>query len=390
MRLFAENTTWARRTFSPDGTVTDETTASRGACTEVDRAGVTEHRIVENVADDGVLAVFERPQHEIVDDEFILAAKRTGAEITVGAWQQHIAVGAPGTTRSAERFLTSTEVRLRGEDGTSHAQVLFGPGGDIDQAAEDVRARLAIPFVDELPQADLVLQPGRAGAFFHEVVGHPMEADVVASDTSYLGALRGQVIAPEWLTVVDGGQRAEAGFRSSVDDEGTPCRDALLIDRGRVGEPMTDLALAERLGVPGSGHARRQSYRHPAIPRMTHTCGLVGEDASLTGPEGPWIAAHGLKLQVMNIASGDFVFTVSFALLHKADGTVRRLGPFDVVGNGLDVLRSIRPYSREVAEYGRVTGGCGKLGQFPVPVTFANAGVCLPAGSVVLREVRRG
>lgn len=387
MRLFAENTTWVRRRFSPDGTVKDETTSSRGVCTEVDVDGVTEHRIVENLSGEGV---FDRPLHQVHDDEFVLAAKRTGAEVSVGAWHQHIAVGAPGQTVSAERFITSTEVRLRGEDGTSHAQVLFGPGGDIGQAAEDVRARLAVPLAGELPpQADLVMLPGLAGAFFHEVVGHPMEADVVASDTSYLGALRGREIAPAWLTVVDGGQRAEAGYRSAVDDEGTPCRDAVLIDRGRVGEPMTDLALAERPGTAGSGHARRQSYRHPAIPRMTHTCGLVGADAELTRPEGAWIAAHGLKLQVMNIANGDFVFRVSFALLHNA-GTVRRLGPFDVVGNGLEVLRSMRPYSREVAEYGRATGGCGKLGQFPVPVTFANAGVTLPAGSVVLREVRRG
>lgn len=387
MRLFAENTRWTRRTFHPDGTVTGETTTSRGVCADSGRGAYDEHRIVEDVRDDGVRAIFDLPLHEIDDDALRPAAVRTGATLTAGAWHQHVAVGAFGETTLAQRFLTSVEVRVRGDDGTSHAEVLFGPGGDVDRAAEEVRARLAVPVADELPAADLVMLPGLAGAFFHEVVGHPMEADVVASGTSYLGALRGEVVAPEWLTVVDGGQRARAGYRSDVDDEGTPCRDAVLIDRGRVGEPMSDLASGAEGG--STGHARRQSYRHPAIPRMTHTCGLVGE-TGLTTPSGAWISAHGLKLQVMNIASGDFVFRVSFALLHGEDGPVRRLGPFEVVGNGLDVLRSMRPHSREVAEYGRVTGGCGKLGQFPVPVTFANAGVRLPAGSVLLREVRRG
>jgi TldD protein len=123
---------------------------------------------------------------------------------------------------------------------------------------------------------------------------------------------------------------------------------------------------------------------------MTHTCALVAEDAELVSPPGDWIAPYGLKLETMNVASGDFVFRASFALSHRVDGSVRRIGPFDVLGNGLRVLARMQPHSHPVAEYGRASGGCGKLGQFPVLVSFANAGIRLPAGSVTLREVARG
>jgi TldD protein len=406
VRVFAENALWLRRRFSADGRVDGESSVSRGVCIDTDLpGGVTEHRIAEGHADDTVTEVLASPLFELSEDEFVLTAKRTQAEITVGVRHQHVAAGTPDAMRTAERLTTSTEVRVYEPDGTSHAQVLLGGHGDIldildvDQAAENVRARLALPKADSLPaQADLVLLPGLAGSFFHEVVGHPMEADVVASGTSYLGSRAAQQVAPEWLSVVDGAQRAEAGYRSAIDDEGTTCRDVFLIDRGRVGEPMTDLAIAQRLGRASSGHARRQSYRHPAIPRMTHTCALVGDDTEIAGPipgpiagpEGDWIAAYGLKLQMMSVTSGDFAFRASFAVLHRADGTVSRLGPFDVTGNGLQALGAMQSHSRTVAEYGRATGGCGKLGQFPVLVSFANAGVRLPAGSVTLREARRG
>jgi TldD protein len=46
------------------------------------------------------------------------------------------------------------------------------------------------------------------------------------------------------------------------------------------------------------------------------------------------------------------------------------------------VLAQLQPGPARIAESCRATGGCGKLGQFPLLVSFANAGFVLPAGSV--------
>ncbi|MGW7364411.1 metallopeptidase TldD-related protein [Streptomyces sp. NPDC054841] len=412
--LFAEHSLRLRADVRPDGGITTERSSNRGMSAERHLGdGFTEHRFADDDtllgsgrteagarAAEALREVQDRPVFHLTAQhraELASIAAETGAALTLGVAQQHVAAGDPERVRTTERIVTTLEVRLTVEDGTRHGRsVLCGPPGEDPRAvrdaavrtAEAIRARLALPLAGELPDgADLVLLPGLAGAFFHEIVGHPLEADVVASGTSYLGERAGQRVAPGWLSVSDGGLETERGYRSPFDDEGTTCRTVRLIDRGAVGRPMTDLALAGRLGVPGSGHGRKQSYRHPAIPRMTHTAALIEPGTEVEPPAGDWIAPYGLRLDMMNIASGAFVFHAPFSLLHRADGSVARLGPLRVTGDGAQVLAGLRPYAHRVDAYLRATGGCGKLGQFPVLVSFANAGFRLPAGLVGLRAV---
>ncbi|WP_338674977.1 metallopeptidase TldD-related protein [Streptomyces sp. SCSIO 30461] len=416
--LFAERSMRLRADVLPDGGVSTERSSARGMSVERHLGqGFTEHRFADGddlltvgaapvgaEAAGALREVQERPLFELTPGlrgELARIAAETGAELTLGVAQQHIAAGGPERVRTTERLVTTLETRVTGADGTVHSRSLLcaRPGTDPDglreaavREAGAIRERLALPLATELPdEADLVLLPGLAGAFFHEIAGHPMEADVVASGTSYLGARAGQRVAPAWLSVLDGGAHDGPGYRSPFDDEGTPCRTLRLIDRGTVGEPMTDRALASRLGGgPGSGHGRKQDYRHPAIPRMAHTVALIDPGTEVEPPAGDWIAPYGLRLDMMNIASGAFVFHAPFSLLHRADGSTARLGPMTVTGDGARVLAGLRPYEHRVAAYLRATGGCGKLGQYPVLVSFANAGFRLPAGLVGLRAVSHG
>ncbi|MEU2156237.1 metallopeptidase TldD-related protein [Streptomyces sp. NPDC019396] len=416
--LFAERSLRLRADVLPDGGITTEQSSVRGMSIERHLGrGFTEHRFADGddlltsgaagagaEAADALCEVQERPLFELTAElrtELAGIAADTGAELTLGVAQQHIAAGDAERVATTERIVTTLETRVTGADGTVHSRSLLcaRPGSDPDglreaavRTAGAIRTRLALPLSTELPDgADLVLLPGLAGAFFHEIAGHPMEADVVASGTSYLGARAGQRVAPEWLSVLDGGAHDGPGYRSPFDDEGTPCRTLPLIDRGSVGQPMTDRALAARLGGrPGSGHGRKQDYRHPAIPRMTHTVALIEPGTPLEPPTGDWVAPYGLRLDMMNIASGAFVFHAPFSLLHRADGSTARLGPLTVTGDGARVLAGLRPYEHRVAAYLRATGGCGKLGQYPVLVSFANAGFRLPAGLVGLRAVSHG
>ena len=141
----------------------------------------------------------------------------------------------------------------------------------VEAAAGQVRTLAALPLAEPPAACDLVLEPGRAGSFFHELLGHPLEADIVAGRASYLSSRFGERIAPSWLTVTDGLPPPGDGMTAFVDDEGTPVSTVELIASGRVSGVLSDRASAALSGAPSSGHGRRLDYRHPVIPRMWHT-----------------------------------------------------------------------------------------------------------------------
>ncbi|RCV53986.1 metallopeptidase TldD-related protein [Marinitenerispora sediminis] len=405
-RVFVENSLRGTVRFAPDGTVTAESTRRRGACLE--QSVGRDH--VRHVAADGVdlLAgpaagisapvaeagreVLARPvvgldpaERQVLAD---LAAE-TGATATWAGYHQHVLAGPLDAPTADTRSLYTVEVD---RDGTDTEVVPLRPDGGVTTGLGEVRAALdRLDARSGLPRAalphpvpDLVLLPGRAGAFFHELVGHPMEADVVVSGTSYLGARRGRRVGPEWLTVTDGATPARTGVRAAVDDEGTPTAGARLVDAGVVGDPMTDLGTAPLAGTAPRGHGRRLDYRHPAIPRMTHTSAVA--DTGDPSPDGTWIAPFGLSLDAMSIATGDFRFVARTPLLHEAGTPVARLPELTLTGNGLLVLAGILPAGRTAGEHARASRGCGKLGQFPLIVSFANSGFLLPAGLVEVAE----
>ncbi|MEJ8651932.1 metallopeptidase TldD-related protein [Streptomyces sp. MS1.AVA.3] len=414
-QFFAEHAHRLRRDYRQGSDPITECTYRQGACVEShDGRGHVSHRfgdadtllsgrgraVAADVAH-AALEAYARPLFAPDEgvDKILGDVAGSGVEVTLGCYHQHAALGTDATVTVDERLVCTVEVSVATKEGGSCREVIPWPithdpveeGDMVARAVDTVLARSALPRSGRLPEgSDLVLLPGRAGSFFHELVGHPMEADVVASATSYLTAHPGRHVAPEWLTVVDGAAGAGHGYHAVADDEGTPSSEALLLHEGVVGEPMTDTAMATLLGVRATGHGRRLDYRHPAVPRMTHTRALVADGAVTRAPAGAWIAPLDLQLLTMNIATGEFVFRSYTPLHHREDGSVVRLPPVDLHGQGLRVLAGLEPYDTTVRGYGRATKGCGKLGQFPLVVTFANAGVLLPAGLIDVREARDG
>lgn len=411
---FAEHSRRFSLRFRPDGQVRRETVTRRGACVDEHRAPGelrhrfadgdellrTPHRRISAETADTAAHVLERPLLQVgTQAEAALRELSRDAEVTLvlSGLHQHIAAGREssdgsdgsdgsddGGARTDERRMCAVEATL--EHGLTEAVPwdltgsLTAALADAERIVDRLRARAARRRADTVPgRADVLLAPGRAGAFFHELVGHPMEADVLRSGTVYLRP--GVRLAPEWLTVVDGAVRAAAGFRARIDDEGSACTEAVLIRRGVVAVPMTDRVTAgfdARFGP--TGHGRRLDYRHPPIPRMTHTCALA--DAPAEPPGRDWIEPCRLRPETVNPATGDFTFLALAPLLHRLDAPPRRLPRLRLTGNARTALAALRPADPTVEEDARARRGCGKLGQFPLPVTFANAGMVLPAGTV--------
>ncbi|MDT0343608.1 metallopeptidase TldD-related protein [Streptomyces litchfieldiae] len=313
-----------------------------------------------------------------------------GTRLTWARSWQRVAVGSPDQLRTDTRSLCSVEASVLGGDGGALASAAVPwdaarPRSSAERLAETVaalRRRAALP-VGELPgrACPVVLDAGQAGAFFHELVGHPLEADIVLARSSYLARRRGEMVAPPWFGVVDGAGTAVGAIGGQWDDEGSRVRPSRMIDAGRVGEPLSDIASAALLGGRSSGHGRRLDYRHCVLPRMRHTV-AAAQAASATPvlPDGLRLHPRGLQLRWMNLLTGDFEFAVTDALLVADDAPVCRTGPLRLAGNGLRVLAGLRPGGGQPIACGaRATRGCGKLDQFPLPVSFANSTLWLPA-----------
>ncbi len=190
-------------------------------------------------------------------------------------------------------------MELHGDgNGTRGWEWLADPhwfGGHTDR----LKAELAeIVAADPLPpgKRDLIILPGQGFLQVHETIGHALELDrILGYELSYAG---GSHVRPEMIGKLRYGSdklNARAGVVKNspgtfgYDDEGTPQRDYLLIDKGilvNVLSSRTDLAEANakagRTVVKESGTAARATafYRTP-IDRMTNVNIDPGEDGTL-------------------------------------------------------------------------------------------------------------
>jgi TldD protein len=215
----------------------------------------------------------------------------------------------------------------------------------------------------------VILDPELAGVFIHEAFGHLSEADFVyenpqAREMMTLGRRFGKPV----LNVGDNG--AAPGLRGTLpfDDEGTPTQDTPLITDGILVGRLHSRETAARLGERPTGNARAISFRHPPIVRMTNT--YIGngrgtfEDLIRDLPLGVYAcSAFGGQTLLEN-----FSFTAAYGYMIR-DGHVAELVK-DVVlaGSLFQTLDRIDHIAGDF-RWNQMGGGCGKGGQFPLPVT---------------------
>ena len=215
----------------------------------------------------------------------------------------------------------------------------------------------------------IVLAPGHSGVLIHEAVGHLLEADFNRKRTSIFWNKMGKRIGSGLVTIYD--DPTIPSFRGSynIDDEGTPPRKTLLIEKGVVRGLLQD-KLSSRLmgGAALTGHGRRQDYSHWPIPRMANTYIGAGEDAPediLRSVSKGFYVASLSGGQVED--SGKFTFSVSLGYLIEDGKLTSPVKQATLIGTNIDVLRKIDRVGGDLA-FGLQTGTCSKDGQ-DVPVT---------------------
>jgi TldD protein len=411
VRVFADHGTRGTRWYGPDGRLRVESTQWRGMCLQSPRRDGSDHTFADGLdllsgplrlAETATLVARQVVAGPVpgpdlagvaqLDGWLSSLAQRCRVELTWAGYRQRVAVGTVDSLVRDERWLSTVEVADPAAPGCSElvqwddADVAAGKAR-LERAAADVRELSALqPATLPNTPIDVVLDPGRAGAFFHELVGHPLEADIVAARSSYLAGRSGELVAPPWLTVADGSGPAGEGLVVAVDDEGIRVRTVLLIDAGRVAGVLCDRLSGEALSLASNGHGRRLDYRHPLIPRMWHTRATCGRVAAEEPRGAVRLRPRGLRLRWMNLLTGEAEFAADEGVLDTGDGRPRRTGRCTFGLHGGTVLAALRPGSPSVRGGGRATKGCGKLGQFPVVTTFANSGLWIPGEAVDVRS----
>ncbi len=214
----------------------------------------------------------------------------------------------------------------------------------------------------------VVLGNGWPGILLHEAIGHGLEGDFNRKGSSAFSGRVGERVAAEGVTVVDDGTLARRRGSLQMDDEGNPTQCTTLIENGILKGYLQDSLNARLMGVAPTGNARRESYAHLPMPRMTNTYMLNGDKDP---QEIIASVKHGLYAVnfgggQVDITSGKFVFSMSEAYLIEDGKVTRPIKGATLIGNGPDAMTRVSMIGNDL-KLDPGVGTCGKDGQ-SVPV----------------------
>ena len=269
-----------------------------------------------------------------------------------------------------------------------------GLGGMEAVALTDAELTQLLTDLKGLTQAER-LKPGRyrvvfgpvvTGVLAHEAFGHSQEGDTCARGRSKAWDLyqEGTRVGNENATILNNPaifENAGAPYAAwgsyFFDEEGWLAQEQVLLDRGKLLAPMTNLTSAIRLKVPRTANGKRESWSSGVYTRQTNTyfspghhtlselMTLLGDGYLATQPAGGMEDPKGMGIQV----GISYLYEVKQG---KLTGKILRGpagGDIQMTGYTPDVLNAIVAKSKIDAEteakdrsrfpYNDV-GGCGK------------------------------
>ena len=214
----------------------------------------------------------------------------------------------------------------------------------------------------------VVLGSGWPGILLHEAIGHGLEGDFNRKGSSAFSGRIGQQVAASGVTVADDGTIADRRGSLNMDDEGNPTQRNVLIENGILRGYLQDTLNARLMGMPLTGSARRESYAHIPMPRMTNTVMMNGdkspEEIIKSVKKGLYAVNFGGGQ--VDITSGKFVFSAAEAWMIEDGKLTYPVKGATLIGNGPDVLTRVSMIGNDM-ELDSGVGTCGKEGQ-SVPV----------------------
>jgi TldD protein len=286
-----------------------------------------------------------------------------------------------GVLAADVRPLVRLSINVIVEDGGRREQGFAGGGGRYDLAYFDdaLLADYANKAVDQAlvnlvakaaPAGimPVVLGPGWPGILLHEAIGHGLEGDFNRKGSSAFAGKVGERVASRGVTVVDDGTLARRRGSLNVDDEGNPTQNTVLIEDGVLRGYIQDTLNARLMKVPVTGNARRESFAHLPMPRMTNTYMLAGDrdPDEIVRSVKKGIYATNFGGGQVDITNGKFVFSMAEAYMIENGKITYPVKGATLIGNGPDALTRVTMIGNDMGLDPGI-GTCGKDGQ-SVPV----------------------
>jgi TldD protein len=243
----------------------------------------------------------------------------------------------------------------------------------------------------------LLVGPTLAGVVAHEAFGHSQEGDTCARGRSKAWDLHheGAKVGNELATILN----SPAVYRNATensaawgsyffDEEGWLAQEQVILDKGVLKPPMTNLTSSLRLGVPRSANGKRESWQNGVYTRQTNTYFSAGDktfDELLSMMDYGFVAMNaaggmedpkGMGIQVgiqylKEVRNGKFTGKV---FKGPAGGDIQ------ITGYVPDVLNSILAKSKiEADRPGADTAkhpynDCGGCGKYHKEIVYAGCG----------------
>ena len=208
---------------------------------------------------------------------------------------------------------------------------------------------------------DCIIDSSIAGMIAHEAVGHTVEADLVLAG-SVAATNLGKQVASEKITIIDFAHTAfgkEVPLPVYVDDEGTPCEDAVLIKDGILTGYMNNKESALHFGMKPCGNARAHSYEDEPLIRMRNTAILPGTDKledMIASIDNGYYLTRTQNGQADT--TGEFMFGVTMGYEIKNGKLGRAIRDTTIAGVAFETLKTVDMLSDEIGW--ACSGYCGK------------------------------
>jgi TldD protein len=280
-----------------------------------------------------------------------------------------------------EQAKTDLNLRLtaiaREDNEVQQAGLSLGSNGEFsaveglhEQAREIARRAAALISAPQVRGGEytVILDPVLAGVFAHEAFGHLSESDFVyQNDNLQQIMVLGKKFGGRHLNIVDDSTIPSLRGSYKYDDEGTPAMKTYLIRKGILEGRLHSRETAAKMGERATGNARAINYLFPPIVRMSNTFiapGGASFEEMLGGIEE--------GVYVKNWYGGTtslemFTFSAGEAYVIRGGKLAELLRPVVLTGNVFTTLQNIDAIGNDLEM--NQGGGCGKGGQYPLPVS---------------------
>lgn len=210
----------------------------------------------------------------------------------------------------------------------------------------------------------VVLGPGWPAVLLHEAVGHGLEGDFNRKGVSAFSGKVGEQVAAKGVTIIDQGDIPHRRGSLNIDDEGSPTGETVLIEDGILKGYMQDRQNARLMGVSSTGNARRQSYDHQPMPRMTNTFMRAGshDPQEIIESVNEGIYAVDFGGGQVDITSGKFVFNCTLAYKIEKGKLGAPIKGATIIGDGPVAMQKVSMIGSDL-QLDPGVGVCGKAGQ---------------------------